>query len=334
MERQTISVHGHQISYRTGGSGPVVLLIHGMAGSSAAWKPILEDLGQHATYVAPDLPGHGYSDKPRADYSVAAFANGMRDLLVVLGISKVTVVGHSLGGGVAMQFCYQFPRFVERLVLVAAGGVMREVNPVLRLVTLPGAGEVLAMLRVPGVLPVVRWGVDKLADAPRLPGAPASWSPSRILKDHDDLLRVVGGFADAHATRAFLRTLHAVVDWRGQSVTMLDRCYLTERLPMMVMWGTDDTVIPYHHAVITNTVIPHSELVTFEGAGHFPFHDDPERFTRTLIDFIDRTTALDFDPLMWRELMSSGGAQAADFAGDEETIDEVLEAFEDERSAT
>ncbi|MBD0022786.1 alpha/beta fold hydrolase [Gordonia pseudamarae] len=328
------TVHGYRRAFRIAGGGPALLLIHGIGDNSSTWDEIIPTLAQHYTVIAPDLLGHGQSDKPRADYSVAAFANGMRDLLVVLGIPKVTVIGHSLGGGVAMQFCYQFPRFVERLVLVAAGGVMREVNPVLRMVTLPGAGELLAMLRIPGVLPAVRWGVDKLADAPRLPGVPAGWSPSGALKDHDDLLRVVSGLADPGASKAFLRTLHAVVDWRGQSVTMLDRCYLTERLPMLVLWGDEDTVIPYHHAIITNTVIPHSELVTFEGSGHFPFHDDPERFTRTLIDFIERTTPLDFDPLMWRELMSSGGAQTADFEGDEETIDEVLEAFEDERSAT
>lgn len=328
------TVHGYRRAFRIAGSGPALLLIHGIGDNSSTWDDVIPTLAQHYTVIAPDLLGHGLSDKPRADYSVAAFANGMRDLLVVLGIPKVTVVGHSLGGGVAMQFCYQFPRFVERLVLVAAGGVMREVNPVLRLVTLPGAGEVLAMLRIPGVLPALRWGIDTLADVPGLPGVPANWSPRRLLRDHDDLLRVVGGLADPHASKAFLRTLHAVVDWRGQSVTMLDRCYLTERLPMMVMWGTDDTVIPYHHAVLTHTAIPHSELVTFSGSGHFPFHDDPERFTRTLIDFVEHSTPLDFDPLMWRELMSSGGAQRADLEGDEETIDEVLEALEDERSAT
>ena len=129
-------------------------------------------------------------------------------------------------------------------------------------------------------------GHRHLADVPGLPGVPANWSPRRLLRDHDDLLRVVGGLADPHASKAFLRTLHAVVDWRGQSVTMLDRCYLTERLPMMVMWGTDDTVIPYHHAVLTHTAIPHSGTRHLLRLGHFPFHDDPERFTRTLIDFI------------------------------------------------
>ena len=328
------TIHGYRRAYRIAGSGPALLLIHGIGDNSSTWNDIIPMLAQHYTVIAPDLLGHGRSDKPRADYSVPAFANGMRDLLVVLGIKKVTVVGHSLGGGVAMQFCYQFPRFVERLVLVASGGVSREVNPALRLATLPVVNEVLTLLRVPGVMEGLGGAAKLLASLPRIPGLSRSISPSHLLKDQEDLLRVLGDLADPRASAAFLRTLRAVVDWRGQSVTMLDRCYLTEWLPVLLIWGNHDTVVPYEHAQISHSAIPHSELETFAGAGHFPFHDDPKRFVQVLTSFLDRSEPMAFDPVEWRRLMSAGGARPEEFVGDEDTVEAVLDAMENERSAT
>ena len=122
------TIHGYRRAFRIAGSGPALLLIHGIGDNSTTWHSVHSKLAQRVTVIAPDLLGHGQSDKPRADYSVAAYANGMRDLLSVLDVEKVTVVGHSLGGGVAMQFAYQFPQLVERLILVGAGGVTKLVE--------------------------------------------------------------------------------------------------------------------------------------------------------------------------------------------------------------
>lgn len=327
------TIHGYRRAYRIAGSGPALLLIHGIGDNSSTWNEVIPMLAQHYTVIAPDLLGHGKSDKPRADYSVPAFANGMRDLLVVLGITKVTVVGHSLGGGVAMQFCYQFPRFAERLILVAAGGVTREVNPALRLVSLPVVHEVLSLLRVPGVMSTLRGTSKALVSLPHVPGVPKSVSPRRLLNDHEDLLRVLGDLSDPVASAAFLRTLRAVVDWRGQAVTMMDRCYLTERLPVLLVWGDEDTVIPYEHAVIGHAAIPHSEMETFVGSGHFPFHDDPERFVQVLTTFMEHNPPVVFDPQNWQQLMSQG-ARPEEFVGDDDTVEAVLDAIDDERSAT
>jgi pimeloyl-ACP methyl ester carboxylesterase len=102
-------VHGYRRAFRLAGSGPPVVLVHGIGDSSGTWKPIISALARRHLVIAPDLLGHGSSDKPRADYSVAAYANGVRDLLGVLGVERATLIGHSLGGGVAMQFAYQFP---------------------------------------------------------------------------------------------------------------------------------------------------------------------------------------------------------------------------------
>lgn len=325
------TIHGYRRAYRIAGSGPALLLLHGIGDDSSAWSDVIGPLARHHTVIAPDLLGHGLSDKPRADYSIAAFANGVRDLLVVLGITRVTVIGHSLGGGVATQFCYQFPRFAERLVLVASGGVARDVNPVLRLVSTPLALELLAGLRLPGVLPAMRSAARVVASAPDLSRFPTFLSPHHALADHEDLLRVLSNLTDPTASAAFVRTLRAVVDWRGQVVTMLDRCHLTGRLPVLVMWGNRDTVIPYSHAFLVHSAIPGSELVTFAGAGHFPFRYDPARFVNVIEDFVARHDPVDFDPVSWRALMSEqSDDQAA--APNSETLAAVRDAIADDRS--
>ncbi|SIS15503.1 alpha/beta fold hydrolase [Williamsia sterculiae] len=326
-------IHGYKRAFRIAGSGPALLLVHGIGDNSSTFDEVIPLLAQRFTVIAPDLLGHGLSDKPRADYSVAAFANGMRDLLTVLGHDRVTVVGHSLGGGVAMQFCYQFPRMVERLILVAAGGVTRDVNPALRLASMPIVHEFLVLMRVPGVLPTLRFAATRLSAAPHIPGLPRSLSPRQLLNDADDLMRVMGDLADPVAWSAFTRTLRAVVDWRGQVVTMLDRCYLTERLPVLLIWGDEDTVIPYGHATLAHSAIPHSRLETFRGAGHFPFHNDPQRFAGDIIAFADANPPIVFDPDNWRQLLTEGQGGVA-ITGDAHTREAVFDAFDDERSAT
>ena len=142
---QFCTIHGYRRAFRVAGSGPAILLIHGIGDNSTTWSSVQMQLAQRFTVIAPDLLGHGRSDKPRADYSVAAYANGMRDLLSILDIDSVTVVGHSLGGGVAMQFAYQFPQLVDRLILVGAGGVTKDVNIALRAASLPMGIEALAV---------------------------------------------------------------------------------------------------------------------------------------------------------------------------------------------
>ncbi|MEZ5372150.1 MAG: alpha/beta hydrolase [Microthrixaceae bacterium] len=292
MERQTIVVHGHRISYRTGGSGPVVLLIHGMAGSSAAWKPILEDLGEHVTYVAPDLIGHGHSAKPRADYSLGAQASFLRDLLAALGHERATVVGTSLGGGIAMQFSYQHPERCERLVLVGAGGLGEEVSTLLRLLALPGVEYVLPVAFLPfirtGVETVTGWfGKIGLAPAPKT----------------NEMWRSYTSLMEPETRTAFTQTLKSVVDLKGQRVSAMDKLYLAADIPSLIIWGDEDPIIPIDHAHAAQEAITGSRLEIMEGCGHFPYAEQPRRFARLLLDFIDTTTpasigATDLDRLL------------------------------------
>ncbi|MGX7680945.1 alpha/beta fold hydrolase [Jatrophihabitans sp. DSM 45814] len=295
VEVRSRVIHGYRRVFRVAGQGPPLLLIHGIGDSSSTWLPVMSELARNHLVIAPDLLGHGQSDKPRADYSVAAYANGMRDLLGTLGVDRVSLVGHSLGGGVAMQFAYQFPERTERLALVSTGGIGRGVNPVLRLVSIPGADLALAALRLPGA----RFRTAAVVKA-------LQFLDTGLGQDAPDLMRLVDALPDAYARSAFIRTLRAVVDWRGQVVTMLDRCYLAKGMPTLLVWGSRDRVVPVEHAHRAHAAMPGSRLEIVDGAGHFPFHAEPDRFVRVLEDFLARTKAAHWSLEQWRELLRSG----------------------------
>lgn len=278
FEREHVSIHGHDVQYRRGGEGPVILLIHGIAGSSRTWRDVMPALAADHTVIAPDLLGHGESAKPMGDYSLGAYASGLRDFLGVLGIPRATVVGHSFGGGVAMQLAYQHPECCERMVLVGSGGLGREVSWMLRLLSLPGS-ELLMPILFP---PFLR---DRGNDV------------GRVLHDRgirsariDEMWRSYGSLAESPNRRAFLRTLRAVVDPGGQVVSAMDRLYLAAWMPTLIVWGEHDDIIPVSHAHAAHEAIPGSRLEVFEGAAHFPHAEQPGRFVEVLCDFMAATT--------------------------------------------
>lgn len=319
------TIHGYRRAYRVAGSGPAILLIHGIGDNSTTWSAVQSKLAQRFTVIAPDLLGHGKSDKPRADYSVAAYANGMRDLLSVLDIDRVTVIGHSLGGGVAMQFVYQFPHLVDRLILVGAGGVTKDVNVALRFASLPMGSEALALLRLPLVLPTLQM-VGRVAGG--------FFGSTRLGRDLPQVLRILNDLPEPTASSAFARTLRAVVDWRGQVVTMLDRCYLTQSVPVQLIWGSGDAMIPASHARMAHAAMPGSQLEIFDGSGHFPFHDDPDRFVEVVEKFVDGTEPAIYDQEYLRGLLRAGAGRDT-ISGPDDTRVAVLDAIDaDERSAT
>jgi pimeloyl-ACP methyl ester carboxylesterase len=292
-------VHGYRRAFRMAGDGPPLLLVHGIGDSSATWSPVLRLLAERYTVIAPDLLGHGSSDKPRADYAVAAYACGMRDLLSVLDVDRATIVGHSLGGGIAMQFAYQFPERCERLVLVNSAGIGRDVHPLLRLASGPVAAETgLALATSMPVRSVVRLAAPLIRAGLGLGG------------DFEYVLERYQGLTNPTARKAFLRTLRAGVDLRGQVITMLDRCYLTAGMPTLIMWGARDQVIPVKHALVAHQAMPGSLLEIFDEAGHFPHHDEPERFTKTIEAFLDSSVPQEYDPAVWRAHLRAGRPRA------------------------
>jgi len=288
MQVKTAIVHGRSVSYLEAGEGPVLLLIHGIAGTCENWREVIEPLARHHTVIAPDFPGHGGSEPGCGDYSIGALAAGLRDLLLALGHERATLVGHSLGGGVAMQLAYQFPEMVERLVLASSGGLGPEVSPVLRAAALPGADLFISLT----------------AGAGRRVGSVLGRGLSAIgLRPSADIAEVARGYAsldDPARRAAFLDTLHAVVGTGGQRVNAGDRLYLAEAVPVLIVWGARDSIIPVSHGEDAHRAIPASRLEVFEDVGHLPQMEAPGRFIAVLERFLRETEPADFDREEWR----------------------------------
>lgn len=278
MQPELLRINGRDVAYRAAGSGPAVVLIHGLASSSETWDGVIPELAAHARVVAPDLPGHGGSTNPGGDYSLGAHATGIRDLMVALGIERATFVGHSFGGGVAMQAAYQFPERCERLVLVSSGGLGRDVALLLRALALPGAELVLAA----GCAPRVVEAGAALARTLRRLGVRPTSSMEQIARSYASL-------AAPQARRALLDTLRSVIGAGGQRVSATDRLPLASSLPTLIVWGERDSIVPVAHARAAHEAIEGSRLEILPGVGHFPQAEAPEHLTRLLLDLVGST---------------------------------------------
>src|SRR5436190_11755817 len=275
LELRELSIHGHRVAYREAGSGPAVVLIHGITSDSSTWRRVLPYLARRFTVIAPDLAGHGGSAKPRGDYSLGAHASGVRDLLVALGHEHATFVGHSLGGGVAMQAAYQFPERCERLVLVDSGGLGKEVALLLRALAFPGSEFVLSAGCSPRVLTAGRTVGGWLRRAGLQPTASLA-----------EVGRCYASLARPEARTALMHTLRSVIDAGGQRVSAFDRLHLAAEIPTLIVWGERDRIIPASHAHAAHEMIPGSRLEVFPHVGHFPQVEQPQLFAGTLAGFI------------------------------------------------
>jgi pimeloyl-ACP methyl ester carboxylesterase len=292
FEAWQVELHGHRAIYRMAGSGPPVVLIHGMVNSSRHWESVALDLAEDHTVIAPDLIGHGDSATPRGDYSLGAHAASIRDLLAVIGIDRATIVGHSLGGGVAMQFFYQFPQRTERLVLVSTGGLGHEVSPMLRTAVLPGASAALWLIAHPRLVS-------------------ALWQTGERLRQRGSgkgvylqaVARALRPLERAGAREAFLQTLRSVIDLRGQRVSARDRLHLLRDMPTLIVWGERDNTIPLSHGRSAHAAVPGSRFETLPGAAHFPHLEDPEGLATVLRDFIHTTEPARIDDADWGSLV-------------------------------
>ena len=271
-------MHGRRAVYRVAGNGPPIVLIHGMLNSSSHWQSVAQDLAQDHTVVAPDLIGHGDSAAPRGDYSLGAHAASIRDLLAAIGVERATIVGHSLGGGVAMQFFYQFPQRVERLVLISSGGLGHDVSPLLRTAALPGMSLLLSLTIHPRMLGAI-WDTGGRLRARGIGAGVHLQAIARALRPLEN----------ADARQAFLHTLRSVIDVHGQRVAATDRLDLLESMPTLIVWGERDHTIPIEHGRRAHEAIPHSAFATLPRAAHFPHLEDPDGLARVLRRFMQDT---------------------------------------------
>jgi pimeloyl-ACP methyl ester carboxylesterase len=301
VSHDTVVLHGRRIAYRRTGSGPAIVLLHGIAGRGSSWDAVAQRLAADHDVIALDLPGHGDSDPPVGDFSTGAYACTLRDLLTVLEVESATIVGHSLGGGIAMQFSYQFPERVQRMVLVSSGGLGREVSPLVRAAGLPGSELV----------------VPVLASAPaRFAGRALGAALSAVGRPPDTDLReaglAVGSLADPGTRRAFLGTVRSLMDARGQRVSATDKLYLAEDIPTLIVWGARDSIIPVAHGRAAAEAMRGSRFELFEAAGHFPQLDEPDRFALLLRAFVADVPAAAHDPERLRRRLAAARDQPAE----------------------
>lgn len=267
-------LNGTHLSYGAiPGPGIPLLLVHGVGSSIDSWGDVPERLGAAGrSVIAVDLLGHGGSGAGNGDFSLGAHASCIRDLLDHLSIERVHLVGHSLGGGVSMQFNYQFPERVESLTLISSGGLGAEVGARLRAATLPGSEIVL---RVAASRPVVR-SMTWLSQAFRIAGrTPAALSPRTIAK----LQRL----QNAESLAALLATLRSVVGPQGQRVSALGRLHQLDPERVLIIWGDADPMLPVQHGHDASDLLPGSRLVIVPGATHDPHTDDPALITAELL---------------------------------------------------
>lgn len=281
VRRRSVAVAGHTVGLREAGpaDGPPVVLLHGLASDGGTWEPALGPLADLGIYaVAPDLLGHGESDKPRTgEYSLDGFATVLTGLLRELELTSVTLAGHSLGGAIAVHFAYHHPSHVQRLALVAAGGLGRQVHVALRAAALPGAHFVVRAL--------VNHRTARIYRDPRLHRA-LRLSPEDLV----NLGRAGRALSVPDARAAFFASLRSVIEPGGQRGSLIEMDYLAEHVPTLIVWSEADHVIPVSHAHALHEHLPTSRLELLPGSSHEPHRRHADRFSAVLDDFV-RTTA-------------------------------------------
>jgi pimeloyl-ACP methyl ester carboxylesterase len=268
-----------------------LLLVHGLGGNRRTWRHLVDALARTHTVIAPDLPGHGDSDAPAGDYSLGAHATALRDLLVSIGLTSATIIGHSLGGGIALQFAYQFPERTERLVLISSGGLGSQLTPALRAVTLPAAGTVVAALAL--IPPALTRRV-----LPVMPALIARQDAPAVADGLRDL-------TDARLRRTFIRTARTVIDWRGQTVSAVRHLVMLAGLPVLVAWGSEDKTIPPRHHEAIAAATPAFHTAEIADAGHYPHETAPERLLPAIQTFLRTTQPFRYSESSWRHAVDT-----------------------------
>lgn len=283
-----IHLHGTDVWTRTLPGAQVrsavqspVLLVHGVASSLDTWGDLPDRLSERGIpVIAMDLPGHGRSSKAPGDYSLGSLASTLRDLLDYLGHERVHLVGHSLGGGISMQFTYQFPTRPVSLALVSSGGLGEEVFPGLRAATLPGANLALRLALNERTLAGLDWAGERLSRI--------GWQPHALSGGALDTVRKL---SDMEHRAAFLSTVRSVINTKGQRVSALSKLTLMNGERVLIIWGDKDPMIPHSHGENAHALLPGSQFVIFGGAGHEPHVTDPERFTSLIAEHVARQDA-------------------------------------------
>jgi pimeloyl-ACP methyl ester carboxylesterase len=277
LTRRSVRAGGHLIAYQEAGpaDGPVLILLHGLASDADTWDKAVDLLAERGLRVlAVDLLGHGESDKPDNDYLLIDFVDSLAAFMDALGLPSATLCGHSFGGAISMFFGTRHPERVERVVLVSAGGLGREVHPVLRAAALRVAPTVL-----------------RLAMSPRMRrfyARPGLHRALRLTPENVTNLRRAGrALGTTEGQAAFFASVRGVIAPSGQRTASEEMRAFAERVPMLLIWSEDDPVIPLAHALAhAERAKPYSRLVVFPSRGHEPHRRNAERFADEVAAFV------------------------------------------------
>lgn len=266
-----VAANGTTIAWSEVGHGPALVLLHGLADSHRTWRSVAPVLAARFRLFMLDLPGHGRSERPDAPYTLSWYADTIAAWMDAVGLPRAHFCGHSFGGGIAQWMVLAHRHRVDRLALVAAGGLGREVGAALRLATLPIAAPFLnSPLFGSGTRLFMQWTSRSFA--------------CREAREIDGMARLN---ATPKTGRAFHRTLSNCVGIRGQNVQTWHHIHRVESFPPLALfWGARDSVLPVRHAREAGRRIPDATVKVYPHCGHFVHLEAPEQLASDLAGFL------------------------------------------------
>lgn len=266
-------VDGLSLHYLVEGRGPAVVLLHGLGGFAASWRHNIAPLASRATVYALDLPGFGRSGKPRAHYGLAYFARALHGFLEGLGMSRASLVGHSLGAAIAVTYALTHPARVERLALLGAvvPGFRWHVTWRHRLVCTSGVGELVTLF---GCAPVYRAAIAACFHAP---------DPAEVefLVREDYAERTA-----APARAAWLRTTRALREELVERAQDYRRAIATLDVPVLLVHGRQDRAVSPAHCADASEGFARGRARWLDACGHFPHIEHPAVVNGWLEEFL------------------------------------------------
>ena len=264
---------GLLVHYVEAGQGPATILIHGLGGFAESWRHNIPELARHGRVIALDLPGFGRSGKPRRSYTTAFLAHAVDGFLRALGVDRVRLVGHSLGGAVAARYALEHPARVERLALLGAAVPGFDLRPswIYRTLSLRGVGEVLASLLTRGICAK---GLERCFAQPD-PGE------IRFFVEHEFAART-----SLEGRAAYLSLLRTVKDDFTAGAEAYRAALGRLGRNVLVIHGREDRVVPMAHAqrVVEGLGLPDPRWL--ERCGHFPQIEHADTVNACLRDFL------------------------------------------------
>ena len=258
-----------------GSTGPPIIFIHGLGGFVENWEDNIIELSKVRQVYALDLAGFGFSDKPDVDYTISYFADFVRDFMITSGIEKATMIGESMGGGIALQLALKYPEKVEKIVLAGSSGLGKEVSISLRLLTLPIFGERLSRPSKEGT----KQFFEQLFYNKEI--IQEEWI------EYDYQLSLQPG-----VQRSLLRALRSLCNIWGQKrkiyLPILENLQKIE-IPVLILWGAQDQIVPVSHAHRAKKILPNARIHIFDPCGHVPNIECADEFNALVTGFMSET---------------------------------------------